>query len=143
MPPWDTVAVTRDTDEIEFSRQYVKDWNILAWMLMPTFTTAQLRYIKCICDHEALRVNVALRLYRAEHGEYPAALAAVVPDYLEELPPDPFSGEPFRYRREGEGWLLWSVGEDGDDDGALEAERRWGQEDGDIVYRSHITEEGQ
>jgi len=142
MPPWDTVAVTRDTDEIEFSRQYVKDWNILAWMLLPALYRPQVAYVRGISSYHALRINVALRLYRAERGGYPDALASLVPQYLDELPVDPFSGKAFHYRREGDGWLLYSVGPDQDDDGGREAERDW-REDGDLVYRSRLREEEQ
>ncbi len=32
--------------------------------------------------------------YRLATGDFPETLDQLVPDYLEELPPDPFDGEP-------------------------------------------------
>ena len=59
----------------------------------------------------------ALAAYRADHGGYPPDLAALVPKYLPAIPEDLFSGGPFRYKREGAGYVLYSVGPNGKDDG--------------------------
>ncbi len=61
-------------------------------------------------------LSVALRLYRVEHGSYPETLTALVPDYLEVLPTDPFSGQSFLYSRVGDDFRLYGVGYDKDDD---------------------------
>lgn len=70
------------------------------------------------------RIMVAVELYQRERGRYPASLDALVPEYLEVLPRDPFSDDAFRYRRfkddedpKGRGYLLYSVGRDGEDNG--------------------------
>jgi hypothetical protein len=67
---------------------------------------------------------LALELHRAEHGGYPDALEQLVPAFLDELPPDPYSDGPLRYRRIdpagdelGRAYLLYSVGLDGQDNG--------------------------
>jgi hypothetical protein len=59
----------------------------------------------------------ALAAYRAEHGEYPADLAALAPKYIPAVPEDIFSTGPLHYRREGEGYVLYSIGPNGVDDG--------------------------
>ncbi|MFL5342277.1 MAG: hypothetical protein ACJ8F7_19190, partial [Gemmataceae bacterium] len=46
-----------------------------------------------------------------------AALIELSPTYLETVPPDLFSGEPLKYRVERDGYILYSVGSDGIDDG--------------------------
>lgn len=62
--------------------------------------------------------GLALAAYHHDHGEYPASLDELVPDYLEALPPDPFSQGPLVYRRgEADEYVLYTVGEDGIDDG--------------------------
>jgi hypothetical protein len=60
---------------------------------------------------------VALELYRREHGQFPASLPAVQVAY--DLPEiiDPFSKVAPVYRRTDAGFLLYSVGLDGKDDG--------------------------
>jgi hypothetical protein len=61
----------------------------------------------------------ALELYRREHGAYPATLDALVPAYLPEVPEDPYSGEPFVYRPEGEPYTLYCLGPNKIDDGGV------------------------
>ena len=45
--------------------------------------------------------------YRAEHGQYPTSLQPLA---AWKLPLDPFSMKPFLYRRQGKGFVIWSVG---------------------------------
>ena len=59
----------------------------------------------------------ALAGYRADHHEYPKTLAELVPAYVDALPKDPFSDGELQYKSENGGYLLYSVGENGRDDG--------------------------
>jgi hypothetical protein len=71
-------------------------------------------------DHALLRcalAAVAAERYRREHGDWPQAVADLVPGYLPAVPLDPFDGQPLRYRRTDSGAVIYSVGEDGRDDG--------------------------
>jgi hypothetical protein len=61
---------------------------------------------------------IALRRYQLAHGQYPAELSALVPEYLAAVPRDPADGKTLRYRLKPDGtFLLYSVGEDGIDNG--------------------------
>ena len=66
-------------------------------------------------------VALAIRLYEVDHGRRPGALAELAPDYLDAVPPDPMStaGASFRYLPDAETPILYSVGENGVDDGGL------------------------
>ena len=65
-----------------------------------------------------LLLQLALRAYRLEQGQYPPTLNALVPNYLKTVPADPFgAGEAMRYKRSGQTYVLWSIGPDGKDDG--------------------------
>ncbi len=79
------------------------------------------------------QVALALKAYKNEQGEYPESLAELreVIDWGD-LPEDPFSGGDFIYRREGQGFVIYSVGVNLKDDGG-KAEEDW--EEGDIVWR--------
>jgi hypothetical protein len=50
------------------------------------------------CQVEAARLQVALALYQVHHGRPAASLDDLVPRHFAELPLDPYSGKPFRYR---------------------------------------------
>ncbi len=63
------------------------------------------------------RLAAALAVYRAEHGTYPEKLEDLVPDVLPTLPVDLHHAKPFIYQRDGDGYLLYSAGPNGTDDG--------------------------
>ncbi|HEU6447580.1 MAG TPA: hypothetical protein VFV23_03990 [Verrucomicrobiae bacterium] len=61
---------------------------------------------------------IALKRYQLKYGRFPENLAELAPDFLSSVPIDPVDGNPLRYRRNADGtFLLYSIGEDGVDDG--------------------------
>ena len=64
-----------------------------------------------------LHLAFALAAYHADHKKYPAALADLAPKYIEQIPTDLFSGKPLVYKPSDTGYLLYSVGVNGTDDG--------------------------
>jgi hypothetical protein len=69
---------------------------------------------------ELLDVALALKRYRAERGEYPATLADLQATLSHPLPQDHYANAPLKYRHAGDGFVLYSIGPDGDDDGGLD-----------------------
>jgi hypothetical protein len=65
----------------------------------------------------ANRAGLACRLHKSRTGAYPASLEELVPGFLSDVPADPFTGKPFVYRREGEGFIVYSLGSNQKDDG--------------------------
>ena len=63
------------------------------------------------------RLALALSAYRGEHHAYPAKLAYLMPKYLPDISNDPFGECDFHYKPEKNGYLLYSVGRNGIDDG--------------------------
>jgi hypothetical protein len=63
-----------------------------------------------ICEFALLR-------HHRQHAKWPASLDELVPEYMPAIPLDPFNpkAEPLRYRRDGDGYLLYSLHEDGVD----------------------------
>ena len=71
---------------------------------------------EAITRGQLLRLASLINVYRAEHGGYPKTLKDLTPKYLATLPVDVYHGKAFRYRTEGDGYVLYSVGPDGVDD---------------------------
>jgi hypothetical protein len=71
---------------------------------------------------------VALKAYKVEKGQLPEKIEDLVPEYLKALPLDGFDGKPLRYSREKK--VVYSVGEDGKDEGGMTKEemRAWAKE---------------
>jgi hypothetical protein len=61
---------------------------------------------------------IALKRYQLKYGKYPPDLNSLVPEFVPAVPLDSVDGEPLRYRPNADGtFLLYSVGENGVDDG--------------------------
>ena len=80
--------------------------------------------------YRAAHLTLALTAYQVDHGRYPESLNELVPQHLAAVPLDPFGDGPFRYTRSSGGFVLYSIGPNGIDDGGKRAER----EEGDLVY---------
>ena len=74
-------------------------------------------------------IALALAGYHSDHGVYPKNLKDLVPKYVDQLPEDMFTGDPFHYKRKGKGYLLYSVGLNTKDDGGRNAWRDPAAED--------------
>jgi len=66
---------------------------------------------------DLVQVAFALAGYHADHASYPARLAELTPKYIAAVPKDVFNDADLHYRREARGYLLYSVGVNGKDDG--------------------------
>ncbi len=95
--PWYAV-LSRMTGPTEAESVYLKEAQIEAIML-------------------ADRAGLACRLFKNKNGRYPESLDELVPGLLAEVPIDPFTGKPMVYRREGEGFIVYSLGSNQKDDG--------------------------
>jgi len=67
---------------------------------------------------QMVKTAIALKRYQLKHGGYPEKLYELVSEFFPAVPFDPVDGQPLRYRRNADGtFLLYSVGENGKDDG--------------------------
>lgn len=64
-----------------------------------------------------IRTGLACRLYNAKYGKYPGNLEALAPEFLPEVPIDPFTGKPLVYKLENGLPLIYSLGSNQKDDG--------------------------
>jgi hypothetical protein len=72
---------------------------------------------KARCQLDAGLTMLALREYHRRNKNYPERLDQLVPDFLPRMPIDYSDRQPLRYRREGDRYVLYSVGLNGKDDG--------------------------
>jgi len=84
---------------------------------MRAITKGPLRAGRYQTQCEMTIAAIALKRYQLRHGKYPKSLDELVPEFLREVPVDWMDGQKLRYRPEGDTFVLWSVGEDGKDDG--------------------------
>jgi hypothetical protein len=76
------------------------------------------RAMRAETDRSLTLGAIALKRYELRHGQPPETLAALVPEFLPAVPVDYMDGKPLKYRRNANGgFVLYSVGENGKDDG--------------------------
>jgi hypothetical protein len=88
---------------------------------------------------DLVRIGIAMHQHRVAHGRYPDDLAELAPALLDTVPLDPFTDRPMIYRIDGDGYLLYSVGPDGGDDGGRPSSRAARGEPFDIVLRLRVV----
>ncbi|HJN14683.1 MAG TPA: hypothetical protein QGH10_04300, partial [Armatimonadota bacterium] len=88
-------------------------------------------------------IATALALYKARAGTLPKSLDELSPSVLDEVPPDPYTGEPLKYERlDGGSYRLYSVGADREDDGGI-GDSEPGERDGDVIFWPPATDSGE
>jgi hypothetical protein len=96
-------------------------WNALAVMLGLSGGYERRDYSEFAATLHITRAGLALLQYQQAHGAFPETLNALG---LEGLI-DPYTEEPLHYRPEGQGFVVYSVGEDRkDNDGTAQPEKR-------------------
>jgi hypothetical protein len=83
----------------------------------PSFYQVLMLYYQAAAHLEGAVAMLALAEYHRRHGRYPESLDNLIPDFLPRLPLDYADLQPLRYHRTDDGYLLYSVGLDGVDDG--------------------------
>ena len=75
---------------------------------------------------------LALLRYKTNHVEFPENLNDLVPVFLKAIPQDPFGPGALVYRRQGDDFLLHSLGFDFKDNGGKYG--RWREKGADDVF---------
>jgi hypothetical protein len=87
-------------------------------LLTPPFAADFRRVGQAEMQRDLAVTAIALKRNRLRHGAPAPTLAALVPEFLPRVPRDIMDGANLRYRLNPDGtWILYSVGEDGVDDG--------------------------
>lgn len=92
---------------------------ILVRFLLPDLSRSVVLHIRITARLECARVALTAERFRLHDGRLPESIEELIPDYLEAVPTDPFSGEPMRFAVTDEGIVIYSVYEDGEDDGGI------------------------
>lgn len=91
--------------------------DIFVTMLMPATLAAHAAEMKCEIRFVLAKLGFALAEYRVKHETYPETLADLVPKYVTKIPKDCFADGELHFERREDGYVLYSVGINGKDDG--------------------------
>jgi hypothetical protein len=128
-----TPAALEGFDKHEQQLRATRGGGILAGLLIPAAYRCLFAALDGDTNRGLVQLGVAATAYKAKNGKYPEKLAQMVPEFIPEVPVDPYDGRPLRLRPVEGGVVVYSVGRDRDDDGGRPAGE--GKEDGDLVFR--------
>jgi hypothetical protein len=94
--------------------------DLFAAMMLPAMSAAMQAEERDEANLSLTQIAAALAAYRAQQRAYPAALNDLVPAILPSIPIDRYSGGAPLYHRRGDGYVLYSVFQNGVDDGATD-----------------------
>ena len=112
----------------------------LTKVLTPTFTRACELHVRAIALLRSTRAGLAAEQYRMKTGKLPHSLDALMPEYLPDVPLDPFDGKPLRLIATDEGIVIYSIGEDGYDDEGFVVDPDTGRRGSDVGFRLNRLE---
>ena len=107
-------VLKRETRDNELAKAF---GNVQVVLITETALKVQTAYDRLAQSQRNLYLAFALAAYRSDTGRHPAKLDELAPKYIDEIPDDHFSGKPLVYRPTENGYLLYSVGVNGKDEG--------------------------
>ncbi len=94
-----------------------KKWQAnLSDLLLPSLGNQFGRQARILAKSRLAKTALAIEQFRSDQGHLPKRLDRLVPDYQTSIPNDPFVGKPIHYRIESNGYRLYSVGPNRQDD---------------------------
>jgi len=120
-----------------------KKYSLIHHMLIkniPNMLKRADRRYQAIAQYEGVTTIFALKRWQHGKGEYPEKLAEIAEaGYLKRIPDDPYSNKPLVYKRTDDGFMLYSVGPNFEDDGGVFGKDEEGQvkmwaDEGDAVF---------
>ena len=91
--------------------------HIFTAMMMPAANAAFQAGARIDARSLAADAAIAVELFRRKHGKLPETLEELVPDFLPQLPLDPFDGQPLRFLVRDDAYVIYSIGADRVDNG--------------------------
>lgn len=129
--PLEAIRIGREIEQLVESRP---KYAIMSKILFPSLWRAIELELRDEMLVACARVALAAERYRIEQGRYPAALAELAPKYIEAVPIDVFDGKPLKYRVEDDNVVIYSVSDNGVDDGGDVASRQTGKMMTDVGF---------
>lgn len=109
-------------------REIAQSGNAMVKMLAPAFSRAHMVKTRAEAQRRASMLLANIKAYEQQTGAPPESLEAFAG---REFVQDPFTGQPYIYRRTADGFMLYSAGGNGVDDGGIDDPKA---ETNDAVY---------
>jgi tetratricopeptide (TPR) repeat protein len=95
-------------------------WYHFTAVLVPDISFFNRTEARTSAELRVARVALAVERFRIATAKIPDKLEELSAAFVQKSPADPFDGHPLRYKKLAKGYVVYSVGEDGKDDGGDE-----------------------
>jgi hypothetical protein len=118
MSPKNAAVITNIQEQI--FRECARHHYILSGLLLPALGSSVIKEAKGLAQICTAQTALAIERFRLANGKLPEKLDELIPQFLPAVPQDPFDGQPLRYHRLEKGYVIYSIGSDGEDNGGRE-----------------------
>jgi hypothetical protein len=101
----------------EKANTFVEKRKLLTFLLLPALDRVGMAALQDHARLSCILTALAAERFRLAHKRWPRDLQELVPTYLSEVPIDPFDGKLLKFAQRDDGIVIYSVGQDGKDDG--------------------------
>ncbi len=143
------MALRKFLADVQAQSRHYSPYRVLALASAPAVAGSVKKFAFAQVSLDLARVACALERCRLAHGEYPATLNVLAPQFIDQIPHDIINGQPLHYRRTDDTsspssgtangrFMLYSVGWNEKDDGGTVVFTKSGtvdREKGDWVWQ--------
>jgi hypothetical protein len=115
-PPEDMAAARAVLGKVN----HLSRCHVLSPMLLPPLDQVVIKAGRCAAKIRDAQTVIAVERYQLANGALPKQLSDLVRTFLPAVPIDPFDGMPLRYKSLTKGYIVYSVGDDREDNGGAE-----------------------
>lgn len=90
---------------------------MMSAMMTPAYSRGVEAFARSASQRDLADAAIAAERFRRQHGKWPDKLEQLVPDFLPAAPVDPFNNQPLKLIATPVEFKVYSVGQDGKDDG--------------------------
>jgi hypothetical protein len=121
LPPPESISSFQAVDE---KMEHLTKWRVLARLLLPSLSKLASKAARSDAKIRDTQTALAVERYRLANGKLPGQLSDLVPTFLPAIPTDPFDGKPLRYKTLTKGYVVYSVGDDREDNNGTEKDSK-------------------
>jgi hypothetical protein len=138
-PTPNTGAFLESTRAMEQHRKTIPRTHWLVHRLSPAWERNNQLYMRFNVGLDSAQMALAVLRYRLQHQRLPDSLTELVPEFVDAVPIDPFAGQALQYRRQAKGFVIYSVGVDGQNNGGIERDKKDRDRNHDIPFAVNFS----
>ena len=106
-----------DIEEELAELQGIGNSYVLISNVMPAYQQCRSAMFRTTCNQGGVAMAIAAYRYHKKNGEFPLSSEELVGEFLDSVPTDQLNGDPLNYQLTEDGFIVFSVGFDRDNDG--------------------------